>query len=213
MEIRVIIADDHTIVREGLKTLLQKDFNIDVVGEAENGREAVRLAKSLKPDMILMDIGMPELNGIEATKQVVKEVAETKVIGLSMHSDKQFIRGMFNAGAHAYLLKDCAADELLDAIQQVHSGKKYLSEDITDLVIREFVFNNETIAERGLISSREIEVLQLLAEGKSTKDISEELFISTKTVESHRKNLMEKLQIFSLPELTKYAIRTGITTL
>jgi len=215
MKIKILLADDHRIVREGLKNLLEKEPDIEVAGEADNGREAVRLAGKLKPDIIIMDIGMPELNGVDATRQILSVLPETRVIALSMHSEEEFIRRVLVAGASAYLLKDCAADELTVAVRRVHSGRKYLSQDISEMLMRDFVDSRWNTAGPGFtpLTDREREVLQLLAEGKSNKEISGKLFISVKTVESHRKNIMEKLQLFTIPELTKYAIRNGLTSL
>lgn len=213
--IKILIADDHRIVREGIRTLLGNESDIEVIAEAENGREAVKLALKLKPDITIMDIGMPELNGIEAIKKIRREITTARIIVLSMHSEQDFIWKTFKAGAYAYLLKDCAAGELVTAIKRVNSGKKYISEDISETVIQDFVGSKVEDSEAFYVplTEREKEVLQLLSEGKSTKEIAEILFISSKTVESHRKNIMERLQIFSLPELTKYAIRSGLTSL
>jgi len=215
MSINILLADDHRIVREGLKNLLEIESDMEVIGEADNGREAVRLAVKLKPDIIIMDIGMPELNGVDATRQILNQIPEARVIALSMHSEDEFIRRVLVAGASAYLLKDCAADELAVAVRRVHSGRKYLSQDISEIIMRDFVKSKWMDKKSGFTSltDREREVLQLLAEGKSNKDISEKLFVSVKTIESHRKNIMDKLQLFTIPELTKYAIRNGITTL
>jgi DNA-binding NarL/FixJ family response regulator len=162
-----------------------------------------------------MDIGMPELNGIEAIIQIRRQIPNARIIALSMHSEHDFIWKAFKAGAYAYLLKDCAAAELVNAIRQVNSGKKYISEDISDVIIQDFIEHKGQDPGDFYVplSDREKEVLQLLVEGKSTRSVAEILFISNKTVESHRKNIMEKLQIFSLPELTKYAIRSGLTSL
>ncbi len=215
MAIKVLIADDHRIVREGLKTLLEFETDIEVVGVVGNGREAVKIAKENKPEIIIMDISMPDLNGIDATRQILHELPDSKVVVLSMHTEEQFIRNILLAGASAYLFKDCAADELVNAIRRVNSGKKYLSLEISELLVREFVGSRWMEPVKGYIplTDREREVLQLIVEGKSTKFISESLFISVKTVESHRKNIMDKLQLFTIPELTKYAIRNGITFL
>ncbi len=215
MEIRVLICDDHKIMREGLRNLLKDKANIVVVGEAENGRDALSLVTKLKPDIVIMDVAMPGLNGMEATKMILREYQETRVIALSMHSGKQFVTGMFRAGASGYLLKDCAFDELMDAIKAVNSKHTYLSREISDVLVREFVSNIDGgVEEPGeVLSTREKEVLQLISEGNSTKLIAEKLFISVKTVETHRQKVMQKLNIFTIPELTKYAIRMGFTSL
>lgn len=213
--IKILIADDHRIVREGIRTLLANEPDIKVIAEAENGREAIKLASQHKPDITIMDIGMPELNGIEAIIHIRHQIPSARIIALSMHSEHDFIWKAFKAGAYAYLLKDCAAAELVNAIHQVNSGKKYISEDISDVILQDFVEHKWHEPDEFYIplSEREKEVLQLLSEGKPAKEIAEILFISHKTVESHRKNIMEKLQLFSLPELTKYAIRNGLTSL
>ena len=215
MKTRIILADDHKIVREGLRNLLDKEWDMEVIAEADNGREALKLAEEYNPDIIIMDIGMPELNGIEAAKKIKEISAGTKIVALSMHSDKQYVTGMLHAGAVGYLLKDCAVDELIEAIKSVMDNKIYLSHDISGIVVKEFInnFSNNNSTQSSDLSSREKEVLQLIAEGKSTKEIGTILYISIKTVESHRKNIMMKLDLHTIPELTKYAIRLGLTTL
>ncbi len=215
MKTKIILADDHKIVREGLKNLLNKELDIEVIAEANNGREALRLTEENSHDIVIMDIGMPELNGIEAAKKIREVSKGKKVIALSMHSDKQYVTGMLGAGAVGYLLKDCAVDELIEAIKAVIHNKIYLSADISGVVIDQFMknFSKPETTKSSELSSREKEVLQLISEGKSTKEIGGILFISTKTVESHRKNIMMKLDLYTIPELTKYAIRSGITTL
>lgn len=213
-KIKIIIVDDHRIVREGIRNLLSSESDIEVLAECENGREAIKLVHKHNPDVTLMDISMPELNGIEAIAQITHSMPNTRIIILTMHSEHSFIWKAFKAGAYAYLLKDCAAEELVAAIRHVNSGKKYISNDISDTILQDFIdskWNDGTAADVTL-SVREKEVLQLLAEGKSTKSIAEILFIGNKTVESHRKNIMEKIKVHSLPELTKYAIRSGLTS-
>jgi RNA polymerase sigma factor (sigma-70 family) len=215
MEIKVLIVDDHKIMREGLRFLLKDKANIVVVGEAENGREAISLVSKLKPDIVIMDIAMPDLNGMEATKMIISDNPDTRVIALSSHSGKEFVTGMFKAGASGYLLKDCAFDELFDAVKSVHAKHTYLSREISDVLVREYVTNIHTVIQEAPeeLSIREKEVLQLMAEGNSTKEIADRLFISVKTVESHRKKIMQKLNMFTVSELTKYAIRSGLTSL
>ncbi|NQU84138.1 MAG: response regulator transcription factor [Mariniphaga sp.] len=215
MEIKVLIVDDHKIMREGLRFLLKDKPNITVVGEAENGREAQGLVTKLQPDIVIMDIAMPDLNGMEATKMILNENPNTRIIALSSHSGKEFVTGMFKAGASGYLLKDCAFDELFDAIKAVHAKHTYLSREISDVLVREYVTSIHSAVQEGLeeLSTREKEVLQLIAEGNSTKQIAELLFISVKTVESHRKKIMQKLNMFTVSELTKHAIRIGLTSL
>lgn len=215
MSISVIIVDDHKIMRDGLRTILENESDIEIIGEAENGREAVKLIANKIPDVAIMDIGMPEMNGIEATRQIVKDIPDVKVIALSMHYDMQFVSGMLKAGAKGYLLKDCAGSELVSAIKTVHTNNTYISQDITNTLINDYS-KYQTLdhaPEETILTSRENEILQLLTEGNSTKQIAQELFISVKTVEAHRSNIMHKLEIRNLPELTKYAIRKGITSL
>jgi two-component system response regulator NreC len=215
MAIRVLIADDHKIMLAGLRSLLEKQSDIEVVGEAENGRKAVQMAQEKKPDVVVMDVSMPDLNGIEATTQIKESVPESRVIALSMHSDKRFVMGMLRAGAAGYLLKDCASQELANAIVQVAGGKKYLSPEITGVVINDFLQGgspeeDETAA--SVLSAREREVLQLIAEGWSTKQIASHLYVSIKTIETHRRQIMKKLDLHSIADLTKYAIREGLTS-
>lgn len=214
MTIRVLIADDHTIMRAGLRSLLEKEDQIEVVAEAENGRRAVQLAIEHKPDVVVMDVSMPDLNGIEATSQVLASLPEAKVIALSMHTDKRFVMGMLRAGASGYLLKDCAYQELASAIVSVASNKKYLSPDIAGLVIEDSLYGGqqeeETVSSK--LSAREREVLQLIAEGWSTRQIASHLYVSVKTIETHRRQIMKKLDLHNIADLTKYAIREGLTS-
>ena len=217
MSIRVLIADDHKIMLAGLRSLLEKQTDIEVVGEADNGRKAVRMAQEKKPDVIVMDVSMPDLNGIEATKQIIESLPETRVIALSMHSDKRFVMGMLRAGASGYLLKDCASQELANAIDQVAGGKKYLSPEITGVVIDDFLLGRGSSEEVAIaasqLSPREREVLQLIAEGWSTKQTASHLYVSIKTIETHRRQIMKKLDLHSIADLTKYAIREGLTSI
>jgi DNA-binding NarL/FixJ family response regulator len=216
MSTRIVIADDHQIIREGLRSLLGTRDGMEVVAEAADGRQVVNLAREMRPDLVIMDIGMPNLNGIEATRQIIEEQIGPRVIVLSMHSDKRFVAEVFKAGASGYLLKDCAFEELDQAIKSVLEGQTYISSQIAGVVIESYVRRGERPADTGgfsVLTSREREVLQLLAEGKNTKQVANELHVSAKTVETHRRNLMNKLEIDSLAELTKYAIREGFTTL
>jgi len=210
MKIRVLIADDHKLIRTGLKQVIDGVASMEVVGEANDGREAILLCEKLKPDVIVMDISMKGLNGIEATKQILQHDESIKVIGLSMHSDKQFILGMFKAGAYGYLLKDCESKEFIEAIKSVHANKKHLTHAVSGVILEEFMSNNTS--EDPLLSNREKEVLQLIAEGQSSKEIGEMLFLSSKTIDAHRKNIMDKLKLYTIPELTKYAIKEGLTS-
>ena len=214
MTIQVLLADDHKIVRDGLRVLIERCHDMQVIAEAEDGRKALQLARKHKPDVVIMDISMPDLNGIDATRQILEEVPGAKVIALSMHSDKQFVDGMLRAGAVGYLLKDCASDELIQCIRIVLSGRICLSPGITGFLVNEYLHptRDEVLAPRTELSVREREVLQLIAEGRSTKDIANSLHISIKTVETHRKNIMEKANLHSVAELTKYAIRHGLTS-
>jgi two-component system, NarL family, response regulator NreC len=215
MSIKIILADDHKIIREGLHALLEKNPSMEVVAEAQDGLTTIRLAKKLLPDIVIMDIGMPDMNGIDATRQIISETKGIRVIALSMHSDRRFVLQMLKAGASGYLLKDSAFEELELAIQTVMSSQPYLSPKITDVVIKEYIHNipaNEATVFTAL-TAREREVLQLLAEGKTTKQIAVYLNISIKTIETHRQQVMEKLNMHSIAELTKYAIREGLTSL
>ena len=215
MGIRILLADDHKIVRTSLGKLLEREMDFEIIGEADNGRETVKLAAELLPDVVIMDIGMPELNGVEATKQIKQASDKIKIIALSMHSDSIFITGMFKAGASGYLLKDCAFNDLVDAIKSVVNNKIYVGKEVTGIVVNELrgVISKDNLMETVNLSDREKEVLQLIAEGKSTKEIASALNLSIKTIESHRKNIMTKLNIHTIPELTKYAVRMGLTSL
>jgi DNA-binding NarL/FixJ family response regulator len=214
MKTRIMLADDHRIMREGLKSLLNEEDDMEVVGEADNGRRAIEMVDAMSPDVVVMDIGMPELNGIEATRRIVLDHPDTKVVALSMHSDRRFMAEILKAGAAGYLLKDGAFEELAGAIRTVVAKKMYLSPRIADVVVEDYVRNMP----RGVPSAfaaltpREREVLQLLAEGKATKQAAACLHVSVKTVETHRRQIMTKLDIHSVAELTKYAIREGLTS-
>lgn len=215
MAIKLLLADDHEIVLDGLKNLLKNEFEVKVVGEVKDGRNAVKLAIETKPDIIIMDITMPFLNGIEATRQIIDELPDTRVIILSMHKDREFISEALQAGALGYLLKECAFEELNDAIATVNNGRVYLSQEITGVVVEDYVHQlTEGInVKTDLLTSREREVLQLIAEGHSTKEIADMLYLSRKTIETYRSRLKEKLKVGSVAELTKYAIREGLTSL
>lgn len=213
MSIRIILADDHVVLRHGLSKSLQTEKDIEVVAQANDGHTVVQLVHELSPDLVIMDIGMPDLNGIEATRQVVKMSPKTKVVGLSMHSTKKFILEMFKAGASGYLLKDCEFDELVAAIRTVASGKNYISPSISGVLLETAVGDEEGEKNSAFsaLTRREREVLQLIAEGKTTKQVAKRLHISPKTVEVHRLNLMNKLDIDNVAQLTKYAIQEGLT--
>lgn len=215
MKYRIFIADDHRIVRDGLRSLIERENDLELVGMATNGRQALQMTRKLKPDVVIMDISMPDLNGIDATSQIVDEVPDVKVIALSMHSEKLLIDGMLRAGAAGYLLKESAFEELIKAIRIVCAGKKYLSPDVTDIVLRDYLSPSKDNADPQMqdLTLREREVLQLIAEGGTTKEVASRLNISIKTVESHRGRIMEKLGLHTVAELTKYAVRHGITSL
>jgi DNA-binding NarL/FixJ family response regulator len=214
MSIRILLADDHKIFREGMRGLLEKEADMLVIGEASNGKDTVRLAQELHPDVVVMDITMPDLNGIDATSQVKKEAPHTKVLCLSMHSERNFVLAMFKAGAAGYLLKNCAFDELTRAIYAVFSNKMYVSPQITHHVIDESLAQAAAKKVSSMVlTPREREVLQLIAEGKSTKQIADRLHRGVKTIETHRRRIMQKLDIRSVAELTKYAISEGLTSL
>ena len=215
MATRILLADDHTVIRQGLRALLEKYPQFDVVGEAEDGRKAMELVEKLKPDVVIMDISMPYLNGIDATRKIVNSVAGTKVIALSMHSGRRFVVQMLKAGAAGYILKECLFDTLLEAIQTVLKGGIFLGPKVEGEVIQDYIkcISPGYSQKEATLTPREREVLQLLAEGNSTKQIALHLHVSGKTIESSRRHIMEKLQIHSIAELTKYAVREGITPL
>ena len=215
MSTRILLADDHAIVRQGLRSLLEKHSDMEVIGEAEDGRKAVSLVGELSPDIVIMDITMPKLNGVNATRQIVRNFPKTKVICLSIHSNKRFVANMLKAGALGYVLKECLFDELTQAIRIVTGGGAYLSTRITGMVVGDYVERLLTNANLPLeiLTDGEHQVLQLLVEGKFTKQIALELHVSTKTIEARRRRIMLKLNIDSIAELTKFAIREGLTTL
>lgn len=215
MSIRILLVDDHKIMRDGLRSLIEKQSEMAVVGEAENGRTALRLTRKLKPDVIVMDINMPDLNGIDASRQIMAELPGVKIIAFSMYSDRRFVAEMFKAGVSGYLLKDAAFEELARAIRTVDDDQTYLGPKITDTVIKDYreqLLVHEPSAS-AVPTDREREIIQLLAEGNTTKQIADQLNLSIKTIESHRRNIMEKLKIDSIAELTKFALREGLTTL
>ena len=216
-KIRVVIADDHTIVRKGLCSLLEGEGQIEVVGEAENGREAMKKVEQLMPDVVLLDITMPGLNGLETTRQLKKRFPKLKILILTMHDNEEYIFETLRAGASGYLVKRTAPEELIQAIQAVHRGDSFLSPSVSKRVIDEFVrFGNQEVKDDDRfikLTDREREVLQLIAEGRVNREIAELLHISIKTVESHRAHIMEKLGIRNIAELTQYAIRKGLISI
>jgi two-component system, NarL family, response regulator NreC len=211
--IKIFLADDHTIVREGLAKLLEGEADLHVVGEAENGREAVGKVEELKPDIVLMDIAMPMLNGIEATRQIRKIRPETKIIILSMHSHERYISELFRLGASGYLLKSAAGTDIINAIHAALKGETYLSPSISHKVIEDYLSLKKESYQENLynrLSNREREVFQMIAEGTSTREIAEVLFVSPSTIKTHRANIMEKLEMHNISQLIQFAIHLGI---
>jgi DNA-binding NarL/FixJ family response regulator len=214
MTVRILLVDDHDIVRAGIRTILEEDPAMEVVGEAEDGRSAVEMAGRLMPAVVIMDITMPVLNGLEAARQIVSGPSAAKVITLSVHSDRQYVVQAFKAGASGYLLKKNAMRELAPAIQAVTSGKAYVSPSIADVVLEDYIRHVPATDEAfDMLTEREREVLQLLSEGKTSKEIATILHLSPKTIEFHRAQLMERINIHTVAELTKYALRHGLTSL
>jgi len=215
MSVKILLVDDHKIILDGLRVLIEKQPGMEVVAEAENGRTALKLTGEFRPDVIVMDITMPDLNGIDATRQIVEEFPGTKVIAFSMYADRQFVLGMLKAGVTGYLLKDHAFEELVRAIRTVVENKAYICPEIAGTLINDYkktILREEASALTAL-TGREREVLQLLAEGRPTRQIADGLNVSVKTVETHRRNIMGKLNVYSVAELTKLAIKEGLTSL
>ncbi len=206
--IRILLADDHAVVRQGFKMILDAQADMEILGEAGNGREAVELAEKLHPDVVVMDVAMPELNGIEATRRLVQSAPHTRVLALSMHKDSVYVREILRAGARGYLLKDSPAGDLLAAVRAVASGEGYLSPGVADAVLDDY--RRHVTNPIDLLSSREREVLQLLAEGKTNKEIATLLNLSVYTVDAHRGRIMEKLNLHSINELVRFAVRNGL---
>ena len=215
MKLNVLIADDHRIFRQGLRSLLEKEHDLQVAAEAENGREAVEALEKSPMDIAIMDIAMPGLNGIEATRKMLSIRPNLRVIGLSMHTDRRFVAEILKAGAVGFVSKDSAFEELVQAIRTVLGGKVYLSPVAAGVVVDDYIRRSDYSDSNvfSALTAQEREVLQLIAEGRSTKQVAMDLHVSVKTVETHRRQIMEKLDIFSVAELTKYAIREGLTTL
>ena len=215
LKIKILLADDHKIMRAGLRSILEKQPDMEILGEAQNGLVALQLAKKLRPDLIIMDISMPDLNGIEATSRILAELSGLRVLALSMHSDRGFLIKMLKAGASGYLLKDCASEELIDAVHVIMKNRLYISPAMVDDMVRGYVqmASREDLSAFSVLTARERDVLQRLAEGKSVKEIAHDLNISVKTVETFRHRIEDKLHLNSIAELTKYAIREGLTSL
>jgi len=213
MAITVLIVDDHQITREGIRSMLEREPDMKVLGEAEDGRSATRMARELSPDIIVMDICMPDMNGILATSVILSEFPKIKVLALSMHTDRRFVYQMLRAGASGYLIKECSFKELVRAIRMVIANRTYLSPGIMDVVVKDYVrppaYSDSPSSSN--LTIRESEVLQLVAEGHSTSQIAKSLHVSVKTIETHRQNLLAKINTKGIAGLTKYAIREGLT--
>jgi DNA-binding NarL/FixJ family response regulator len=205
---RILLADDHAVVRQGFKMLLDAQPDMEIVGEASNGREAVESAETLRPDVVIMDVAMPELNGIEATRRLAASAPHTRVIALSMHKDSVYVREILRAGARGYLLKDSGAEDLVSAIRAVAKGESYLSPAVSNAVLDDY--RKHVTNPIDLLTSREREVLQMLAEGKTNKEIAGVLNLSVYTVDAHRGRIMEKLNLHSINDLVRFAVRNGI---
>ena len=206
--IRILLADDHAVVRQGFKMILDAQPDMEIVGEAGNGREAVDLAEQLRPDVVVMDVAMPELNGIEATRRLASSVPHARVVALSMHKDSVYVREILRAGARGYLLKDSGAADLVAAIHAVASGESYLSPAVSNAVLDDY--RRHATNPIDLLTSREREVLQMIAEGKTNKEIAGTLNLSVYTVDAHRGKIMEKLNLHSSGELVRFAVRNGL---
>ena len=206
--IRILLADDHAVVRQGFRMILSAHSDLEIVGEAGNGREAVELAANLRPDVVVMDVAMPELNGIEATRRLTADNPHIRVVALSMHKDSVYVREILRAGARGYLLKDSVADDLVAAVRAVSAGEGYLSPAISNAVLDDY--RKHVTNPIDLLSSREREVLQMLAEGKTNKEIAVTLNLSVYTVDAHRGRIMEKLNVQSINELVRFAVRNGL---
>jgi two-component system response regulator NreC len=213
MKIRILLADDHTVIRRGLRLVLERQPGFQVIGEAADGRETVALAEAHQPDVIVLDLSMPNLSGIEAARQICSKLPHTAIVTLSMHSDEGYVLRALKAGVRGYLLKDSGEDDLINAIKAVNQGKAFFSPSISKMLIEDYVRQmkqRDVDDSYELLTPREREILQLLAEGKSNKDISTLLNLSLHTVETHRSNILEKLNLHSMPELILYAVRKGV---
>ena len=215
MAIRVLLVEDHKIMREGLRALLERESDITIAAEVERGSDALQAVRDAKPDVVIMDIGLPDLNGIQATELILAELPGTKILALTMYSERAYVNGMLRAGAMGYLLKDCAADELVRAVREIVAGKAYISPEVTRDILKDFSKAPAAVVATAEppLNEKETAVLRGIAEGQSMHDIAKALELSVKTVERYRAQIMDKLQIFSVAELTKYAIRSGLSRL
>jgi DNA-binding NarL/FixJ family response regulator len=213
MMTRILLVDDHALMREGLRSILAREEDVEIVGEASGGREAVSLSRTLAPDVVVMDVGMKDLNGIDATRQIRREFPAVQVIALSSHSDSRYVSAILDAGACGYVLKANAYADLRKALQAARQGKSYLCPDVTKGVVDASLHGTLSRPDPSVLSEREREVLQLLAEGLSSPQIGKRLFVATSTVDTHRRSIMRKLAIHSVADLTKWAIREGLTQL
>ena len=215
MSIRIVVADNHGILRQGITALIEKQSDMKVVGEADNGLNAVEMVRRLRPDVVIMDVTMPVLNGIEATRQIKKELPETKVLALSIHAKREFVMDMVKAGVSGYMVKECAVDDLIRAIRVVMDNQSYLSPQIASIVLAGITKDSIFDAVGRLyetLTVKEKQILQLLTEGRSAKEIASQLGLSVKTIEANRRQIMEKTDVGNLADLTKYAIRQGLIT-
>lgn len=213
MKTRILIVDDHDLMREGLRAIIERELDLEVVGEAASGREAVRRVAELAPDIVLMDVAMKDLNGIEATRQIRTQSPKVRVVALSSHSDPRYVTAILRAGASAYVLKADAYTQLRKAIQSVRVGRTFLCDEVSSVIVDAFRHSETQEASAyDLLGPREREVLQLLAEGQTSPEIAARLHVAKSTIETHRRNLMRKLDLHSIAELTKYAVREGLTS-
>ncbi|MFW5996547.1 MAG: response regulator [Lentisphaeria bacterium] len=212
---RIMVVDDHQMTRQGLCSLIRGSGTLNLVAEAENGRSAIHKVDRFRPDVVVMDLAMPDMNGIEATRLMRRDYPDIKILALSMHKDKEYVRQALAAGASGYVLKDCAFEELVKALDTVNGGRRYLSPPVADVVVDEYLHQPHVANDKIYtdLSAREREILQLIAEGYPTRTIAEKLFVSVKTIETHRRNIQLTLGINNIAELTKYAVRAGLTSL